>query len=287
MKNVKQVTLLFLFLVFSFSLCGCTRISQTLVMGEKGMINHFKIAYDKEKTDKIMSEEGETVTPSEDIHIENIDGKDYYVEENAEATSYADMMKSNPSFIVSSDTYFYKADKVYDDYATPDVPKQEEVADDMFEKITITVTFPKPVLATNGTLSADGCSVTWEYDSSAIANVTSVFRYAYTGAENVAADTATVERRLRIAADRKKPVIKGIKNKKVYKKKSITFYVKDNTGIKSIKLNGKKVKLIKKKSGKYKNYYKVTAKKQGRNTVTVTDLNGNKKTIKFTLKKTK
>lgn len=285
MKNGKKITQLFLLLAFAFTLCGCTRIEQTITMGESGMTNHTKIAYNKEKTDEYRNSQGDTSAPPENVHIEKIDGKDYYVEEESSSMSYADAMKSDPTHIVSSETYFYKSNDIYDNSSSQNTAEKEALSAEMFEKITVTVTFQKPIQSTNGTLSADGCSATWEYDSNAIANTTSVLRYAYTGTENIAADTAAVTQKLKIANDKKKPVIKGIKNQKIYNKKSLTFYVKDNTGIKSIKLNGKKVTLNKMKSGKYKNYYKVTAKKSGANTVIVTDLNGNKKTIKFTLKK--
>lgn len=73
--------------------------------------------------------------------------------------------------------------------------------------------------------------------------------------------------------DKKKPVVKGVKNKKTYKKTvKITFYDKQS-GIKSAKLNNKKIK-----SG-----YKV--KKNGSYKLVVTDNFGNKTTIKFKVKK--
>lgn len=284
MRNAKQLIKFLLLTSFAFTLCGCTQIQQTFTMGDSSMTVYQKTAYNKEKTDAYNNGEGNTTQNSNDVRIEKIDGQDYYVQEQTENMSYSDAMKSELSYILSSDTYFYKADAVYDESSK--TAKQQDVSvAELFEKITITVTFPRPIQSTNGTLSADGCSATWEYDTNAIANSTSVLRYAYTGTGNVEADTAKVNERLKIARDTKKPVIKGVQNKKIYTKKSLTFYAKDNVGIKTIKLNGKKVKLNKVKSGKYKNYYKVTTKKKGQNTVTVTDLNGNKKTLKFTLKK--
>ena len=75
-----------------------------------------------------------------------------------------------------------------------------------------------------------------------------------------------------VKAEKKKPTISGVKNGKTYKKAvKITF--KDESGVKSAKLNGKKVK-----SG-------VIVKKNGSYTLTVTDKNGNTRTVRFKIKK--
>lgn len=72
--------------------------------------------------------------------------------------------------------------------------------------------------------------------------------------------------------DKTKPVIKGVKNNKTYKKAvKITFSDK-GSGIKSAKLNGKKIKSGKKVS------------KKGSYTLVVTDKAGNSKKIKFKIK---
>lgn len=73
--------------------------------------------------------------------------------------------------------------------------------------------------------------------------------------------------------DTVKPIIKGVKNNKNYKKSvSVKFFDK-GSGIKSAKLNGKRIKSGKKikKPGKYK--------------LVVTDRAGNKNTIKFRIKR--
>lgn len=78
----------------------------------------------------------------------------------------------------------------------------------------------------------------------------------------------------------------NIKNKKTYKKsKKVT--IKDSDGIKSIKLNGKTIKVkagkksISFKLSKYKKHLK---KKTKLNKLVITDVNGNKKTIQFKVK---
>lgn len=68
------------------------------------------------------------------------------------------------------------------------------------------------------------------------------------------------------------PVVKGVKNKKVYKK-AVKIRVSDKQGLKSIKLNGKKIK-----TGK-------TVKKKGKYTLMAIDRAGNKTVVKFTVKK--
>ena len=72
--------------------------------------------------------------------------------------------------------------------------------------------------------------------------------------------------------DKTKPTVKGVKNNKTYKKAvKIRFF--DASGIKKATLNGKKIKPGKKvkKNGKYK--------------LVVVDNAGNKRVIKFKIKK--
>lgn len=84
--------------------------------------------------------------------------------------------------------------------------------------------------------------------------------------------------------DTKAPVIKGIKKNKSYKKK-VTVYVKDNQKLKKVTVNGKKVKLKKVKTGKYKGYYKFVLKKAGKQKIVATDVSGNKKKMTVRIKK--
>ena len=84
------------------------------------------------------------------------------------------------------------------------------------------------------------------------------------------------QRTITFFIDKKKPVIKGIKNKKKYKKGKM-FTVKDaGSGIASIKINGKKKSLI---SANY------MLNKKGTNTIVVTDKVGNKTKVKVKIKK--
>lgn len=90
-----------------------------------------------------------------------------------------------------------------------------------------------------------------------------------------------------IYVDNQKPVIKGVKANKTYKKKA-TIYVKDSYKLSKITINGKKQKMTSKqlvKKGKYKGYYQYSVKKKGTNKVVATDKAGNKKTLKFKIVK--
>ena len=71
--------------------------------------------------------------------------------------------------------------------------------------------------------------------------------------------------------DKTKPIIKGVQNKKTYKK-SVTIKFSDKSGIKKATLNGKKIK-----SGK-------KIKKNGKYNLVVMDKAGNVKKVKFIIK---
>jgi hypothetical protein len=73
--------------------------------------------------------------------------------------------------------------------------------------------------------------------------------------------------------DTKKPTVSGVKNGKTYKKAVTITFSDDASGVKSAKLNGKSIK-----SGK-------TVSASGSYTLVVTDKAGNKKEIKFKIKK--
>ena len=86
-----------------------------------------------------------------------------------------------------------------------------------------------------------------------------------------------------VILDKNKPVIKGIKNGKTYKKKAV-LYVKDACELSKVKINGKNQKLAAKqlvKDGKYKGYYKIVISEKGANKIVATDVAGNKKTLKI------
>ena len=65
-----------------------------------------------------------------------------------------------------------------------------------------------------------------------------------------------------VIIDTTPPVIKNIKNKKKYKKSKVTVYASDDNELFKVTVNGKKVKLKKTKTGKYKGYYQFTLKRK-------------------------
>lgn len=85
----------------------------------------------------------------------------------------------------------------------------------------------------------------------------------------VATDANNNSTTVKFTVDTKAPKIKGIKSGKL-SKKGVTLRFSDNTGIKSVKVNGKKA-----------NTKKVTVKKTGKYVVKVTDKAGNVTTAKF------
>ena len=88
---------------------------------------------------------------------------------------------------------------------------------------------------------------------------------------------------LTFKCDTKKPVIKGVKSSKIYKNKAV-IYTKDDNGIASIIIDGKKIKLSKKlivKKGKYKKYYKCKVTSKGYHFATIKDKAGNFNYISF------
>lgn len=88
----------------------------------------------------------------------------------------------------------------------------------------------------------------------------------------VTADSSGNESGEEFIIDRTAPSIKGVKNKKTYKK-AVTIKFSDKNGIKSAKLNGKA----------FKSGSKVS--KKGNYTLKVTDNAGNSRTVKFQIKK--
>lgn len=85
-------------------------------------------------------------------------------------------------------------------------------------------------------------------------------------------DSSGNETEVELVVDRTKPVVKGVKNNKTYKK-SVTVKFSDKNGIKSAKLNGKTIKSGQKVS------------KKGSYTLKVTDNADNVRTVKFKVKK--
>ncbi len=103
---------------------------------------------------------------------------------------------------------------------------------------------------------------------------TSTFLVSQSGSYTLTAEDASHNKTtVRFKVDKKKPVIKGAKNGKKYRK-NVTLRFSDKNGIRSVHINGKK-----------KGTKKVVLKKNGKYTVKVTDKAGNTSRIRFRISK--
>lgn len=283
--RVKKFLCLTMLLALSMGLCGCLHVTQTYTMGPDSMTITETLGYNKAKIDALGANEDITK-----LTVQTIDGVDYYMEEpKTETHTYAQIKEKYVSYAVNA-TSFYYYDSINGNMASSYETKAQDNSDSasvVYDYVGMSVTFSQPITVTNGTLSEDGLSASWAYKGNDLDNLKKIEQYAYTAENTLETDRANVKQAVKEHSDKKPPKVKGIKNKKTYYKKSLTFYVKDNISIKTIKLNGKKVKGKLMKKGTYKGFYKVTAKKSGVNKLIVTDQNGNQTNYTFTLKKKK
>lgn len=283
--RVKKFLCFTMLLALSMGLCGCLHVTQTYTMGPDSMTITSTLGYNKAKMDALGANEDITK-----LNVQTIDGVDYYMEEpETETHTYAQIKEKYVSYAVNA-TSFYYYDNINGNMASSYETKAQDNSDSasvVYDYVGMSVTFSQPITVTNGTLSEDGLSASWAYKGNDLDNLKKIEQYAYTAENTLETDRANVKQAVKEHSDKKPPKVKGIKNKKTYYKKSLTFYVKDNISIKTIKLNGKKVKGKLMKKGTYKGFYKVTAKKSGVNKLIVTDQNGNQTNYTFTLKKKK
>ena len=285
--KVEKLLCLIMILALSVGLSGCLHVTQTYTMGPDSMTITTTLGYNKAKMDALGADEDEDITK---LTVQTIDGVDYYMEKpETETHTYAQIKKKYANYAVNA-TSFYYYDNINGNMAATNEAKAQDNSDSasiVYDYVGMCVTFSQPITVTNGTLSEDSLSASWVYKGNDLDSLKKIEQYAYTGESTLETDRANVKQAVKEASDKKPPKVKGIKNKKTYYKKSLTFYVKDNISIKTIKLNGKKVKGKLMKKGTYKGFYKVTAKKSGVNKLVVTDQNDNQTKLTFTLKKKK
>lgn len=314
MKNQLLLFVTCIFMVIMVS--GCVRVEQDYVIGED---NHVRIAInqsinletfaeayvanaEKFGVEEKLSKEEVIAMVKEGASADTYQVVDGYIVYPEEVSEYdeKDMVSNMPMLIANKDKFVMGGNGSLNttDSSSAELLKQynfsAEDLEGMVEYCKVTVTFPKAVTVTNGT-KADDNTVFWDTSKNKETQVI----YAYTvpveegTIDNiVASDVATIEKQIKESVkdvtenvkDTKKPVFSGVKNNKSYKKQ-ITIYVKDDTSIKNVKVNGKNVKLSKVKKGKYKGYYKFTLKKKGSYKIVASDTAGNKKSIKIKIKK--
>ena len=312
----KQIVLFVTCIFMVIMVSGCVRVEQDYVIGED---NHVRIAInqsinletfadayvanaEKFGVEEKLSKEEVIAMLKEGASADTYQVVDGYIVYPEEVSEYdeKDMVSNMPMLIANKDKFVMGGNGSLNttDSSSAELLKQynfsAEDLEGMVEYCKVTVTFPKAVTVTNGT-KVDDNTVFWDTSK----NKESQVIYAYTvpveegTIDNiVASDVATIEKQIKESAndvkenvkDTKKPVFAGVKNNKSYKK-SITVYVKDDTSIKNVKVNGKNVKLSKVKKGKYKGYYKFTLKKKGSYKIVATDTAGNKKSITIKIKK--
>lgn len=312
----KQFVLFVTCILMVIMASGCVRVEQDYVIGED---NHVRIAInqsinletfadayvanaEKFGVEEKLSKEEVIAMLKEGASADTyqvVDGYIVYPEEVSEYDEKA-MVSNMPMLIANKDKFVMGGNGSFDTTGTSsaELLKQYNLSaedlEGMVEYCKVTVTFPKAVTVTNGT-KADDNTVFWDTSKNKETQVI----YAYTVPveegtidDIVASDVATIEKQIKESVkdvtenvkDTKKPVFAGVKNNKSYKKQ-ITIYVKDDTSIKNVKVNGKSVKLSKVKKGKYKGYYKFTLKKKGSYKIVATDTAGNQKSIKIKIKK--
>lgn len=312
----KQFVLLVTCILMVFMASGCVRVEQGYVIGED---NHVRIAInqsinletfadayvanaEKFGVEEKLSKEEVIAMLKEGASADTYQVVDGYIVYPEEVSEYdeKDIVSNMPMLIANKDKFVMGGNSSIDmtETSSAELLKQYNLSaedlEGMVEYCKVTVTFPKAVTVTNGT-KADDNTVFWDTSKNKETQVI----YAYTVPveertidDIVASDVATIEKQIKESVkdvtenvkDTKKPVFAGVKNNKSYKKQ-ITIYVKDDTSIKNVKVNGKSVKLSKVKKGKYKGYYKFTLKKKGSYKIVATDTAGNQKSIKIKIKK--
>lgn len=297
MKN--KLGSMMLLLILTMVLCSCSRMDDTFTISSDNWITEtMTIAFEKKATDKAIKESSEYAAVAASITslpVQTIDGVEYYIDKESNTYSQKTFLAEYPEMIANKDKFYVYYEDTYGQMTKEDKQDLNEMKA-YIDFVSYGVTLPSPIVKTNGKQEGEN-TATWTFTLDDL--VKSVELYAYTANDpgNTTADRATVTKQIKAAEaaaksknttptkkDKKAPVIKGVKKNKTYKKK-VTVYVKDNVKIKKVTVNGKKVKLKKVKSGKYKGYYKFTVKKKGKNKIVAVDTSGNKKKITIKIKK--
>ena len=292
-KFKKKIALLVCMCLMAVSVAGCMRVESDCTINADGTVVVSATAgFEKTAFDSIASM-GEGASGDADMSeitslpVKEIDGKQYYVQEESETMTVEELQKQSETSVVSTDRFYISADTQSLSSLANQSGQQSQtdtenidalvnmITADMFDYFCVTVKLPEKITYTNGELVDDN-TVKWTD-----INTTEFYAYCCENAESeFAKDKAAVQKNIQKKLNEIN--ITGIKSGKTYKKKA-TAYVSGS--VKSIKLNGKDVALNKVTSGKNKDSYKVTASKKGSNTLVVTALGGKKTTVKFKIKK--
>ena len=243
-------------LTMMLSLCGCTTTLEVKV-NDKGVVTTTgEIMVSDEALDSFgVGEQDKKDLLKEGYKLVTIDGKKYYQFKESEKIDSKNMPEgfdkiTKNAFQMDADDAMDMGNEGLSDPELGDMSQYEDMMKEYMD-FKINVTLPKKITTTNGKLSKDKKTATWD-----LFNLNEDSIYAYTSDY----------------VDKASPKIKGVKNNGTYNK-TVTVRYEDASVIASATLDGKKIKSGKKVS------------KAGKHTVTVEDVFGNKSTVKFTIKK--
>ncbi len=263
----KKMCSLLLLMSMMFVLSGCRLYARYTVNADGTITSSGDAAYSVEEME-MMDAEAKTKATLKTLE----DGKQYYIVPQESETKSSDKVKEEDGILITEDMCVYEAGG--ESSADSGATSMDEI--DLY--LELSVTFGSQVVETNGKVSEDGKTVTFNSDT----NKADVLWYAYTqkGKET-------------IEADKTAPKMKGFKNGKYYKKVPASIDFTDDTLVAEVKLNGHEVLPAVKtsyddkgKATKATQWYKKNgskATKQGKNVFTVKDLNGNEATYMFYL----
>lgn len=249
--HIKKILTFLMLSVMFCSLTGCMRLYENLTVNPNGSITEtVKKCILKEYADSgsYQPEPSEIVETLED-------GKQYYTSTETATTTASQLSQEHPNLIVNGNIFYYYVG-LYEDEATANSELSQAIRSGMYVKMNVTL--PGDIVDTNANIAEETIGNTASFDTMAVTDVW----YAYT-----AQGKQTIE------ADRIAPVIKGVKNNKYYKNMPMTTCT-DNICIDATKimLNGKSAAPD-----------SITSNKEGKNTLTVSDLNGNSTSVIFYL----
>lgn len=264
MKKYISVVLILALAVLCFT--GCMSGEDKIIINEDGSGQSYsKIVMEKEIVDQMLQSFGMTLDDLEmgEARVETVDGTESYVmEETVDFSDYAALKEglkaSDYSGIYASENglRFVFSSGV----SKEDVAAMEEMGFDLGDsmKASVSITMPKEIIKTTGTLSEDKKTATFVFEGNDLYKTQDIMVSA--------------------AEETKKPTLSGVTNKKTYgSAKTVT--AADASGIKTAK--------YKRNDGKYYSFtsnLEKTFTKNGKYTVYATDYYGNKAVKTFTIK---
>lgn len=262
----KRLGAFFVMVCAMFLLTGCRMYVDYTVNGDGTLTAKSTIAYTEEEMETIGDDPGE----GEWKTLE--DGKRYFVDEPDIKTASTDEFEEEEGIWITEDMCIYDLSSLFDE------DMQDFTDTELYMQMS--VTFGKEIVSTNGKLSEDRRTVTFDTELS----VEEAYWYAYTEKGNE-----------RIKSDHTAPKMKGAKAGKCYKLMPLSIEFVDEIRVAEIRLNGQVVTPISAtyvdNEGKDKKctiWYTRNGKKperEGKNTFLVKDLSGNTASYSFYIDK--